>query len=313
MIQHFQFFNRPVLTFFLFFLTGLLASCGDKQPVKSVPPDTRAAGTIHISVDEAFQPVIAEQIAVFEAAYPGAKVIAHYKTEQACFNDLLHDTLTRMIIVSRGLSEDEQGFFMDSLKQKLVSVKVANDAVAVIVNNSSPDSVFTMNEIRAMLDGSGGVKKKLVFDGLTASGTVRYAMDSVLKGKPLSRDIRAANSSQEVIDYVSKNQDAIGFLGISWIGNREDSSQRSFLKSVRIAWLDCAGCKSDSFVKPLQLNIATKQYPMVRGLHYILNERHDGLGSSFGNFLFYERGQLIFKRAYLVPTNISFYIRDTRF
>ncbi len=37
----------------------------------------------------------------------------------------------------------------------------------------------------------------------------------------------AARTSEGVIDYVAKNPDAIGFIGVSWIGNREDDNSKS--------------------------------------------------------------------------------------
>ena len=61
--------------------------------------DTTNSGTIHISVDESFKPVIDSQIQVFEALYPNAKIIADYKPEAECFKDLIKDS-TRMIIVT---------------------------------------------------------------------------------------------------------------------------------------------------------------------------------------------------------------------
>src|ERR1051325_11874425 len=77
--------------------------------------DTEDSGTIHISVDESFKPVIDSQIQVFEALYPGAKIIAHYKPEAECFKDLIQDSI-RMIIVTRGLTEQEEKFYKDSLR-----------------------------------------------------------------------------------------------------------------------------------------------------------------------------------------------------
>ena len=59
---------------------------------------------------------------------------------------------------------------------------VARDAVAVIVNPSAPDSLFTMKDIREILTGK--FKKNLipVFDGVKATSTVRFIIDSVLQG-----------------------------------------------------------------------------------------------------------------------------------
>ncbi|MEP6583828.1 MAG: substrate-binding domain-containing protein [Ginsengibacter sp.] len=271
--------------------------------------DTNETGTIHISVDESFKPIIDSQIQVFEALNTGAKIIPDYKSEADCFKDLIKDS-TRMIIVTRGLTPDEEKFYKDSLSYSLTWSKVANDAIAVIVNNSSPDSLFSLSDLRGILDGSTGDKQIAVFDGLSATSTVRFAVDSILKGKSFDpKKVFAEKNSLGVIDYVSKHNDAIGFVGVSWIGNKEDTAQISFLKSVRIAALQCT-CPEKSYVKPYQVNILRHRYPLVRGLHYILKENYNGLGSGFANFLEYEKGQLIFRRAYLAPTKMNFSVRE---
>jgi phosphate transport system substrate-binding protein len=271
--------------------------------------DTEDSGTIHISVDESFKPVIDSQIQVFEALHSKAKIIAEYKPEAQCFRDLISDS-TRMIIVTRGLTDEEEKFYRDSLKYLPSWTKVANDAIAVIVNNNAPDSDFTMSKIRGILDGSTGDKQLAVFDGLSSTSTVRYAVDSILRGKPFDpKKVFAEKNSQAVIDYVAQNNNVIGFVGVSWIGNKEDTSQVSFLKKVRIASIEC-NCPEKTFIKPYQANIATKRYPLVRGLYYILKENYNGLGSGFANFLEYEKGQLIFRRAYLWPAKMNFTIRS---
>ncbi|MDT9694253.1 hypothetical protein Q5762_39160, partial [Streptomyces sp. P9(2023)] len=74
-----------------------------------------------ISVDESFKPVIQEQIKVYEASYPGTKIIAAYKPEVECFRDLLKDS-TRMIITARGLKENETKYFESTLSFKSLIV-----------------------------------------------------------------------------------------------------------------------------------------------------------------------------------------------
>ncbi len=272
--------------------------------------DTPEKGVIHISVDESFKPIIDSQIQVFEALYPQAKVIAEYKPEAECFRDLIKDS-TRMIIVTRGLTEQEEKFYKDSLKYGPTWDKVANDAIALVVNNRSKDTILTLEKIRGILDGTTGDKEIAVFDGLSATSTVRYAIDSILKGKPFnSGKVFATKSSQDVINHVSSNDNAIGFVGVSWIGNKEDTSQLTFLKKVKIAAIECQRCPGKPFVKPYQANIMLKRYPLVRGLYYILKENYNGLGSGFANFMEYEKGQLIFRRAYLGPAKMNFSIRS---
>jgi phosphate transport system substrate-binding protein len=288
---------------------ALFAGCS--QGTRNDARDTTTSGTIHISVDESFKPIIDSQIQVFEAAYPKAKIIAHYKPEAECLRDLAHDS-TRMVIVTRSLSRQEEEYYEDSLKYSPIKGRLATDAVAVIVNSKSPDSIFTMDDIRGILAGNSTYKLRPVLDGLSATSTVRYAIDSILRGQPLGKNVTAARSSQAVIDYVSENLDAIGFIGVSWLANKEDTTYLSFLQKVNIASIQCGICTRETYVKPYQANIATKRYPMVRGLHYILKENYGGLGSGFANFLENERGQLIFRRAYLWPSRMSFTVRDVQ-
>ena len=143
-------------------------------------------------------------------------------------------------------------------------------------------------------------------DGINSTSTVRFVVDSLLKGEKMGANVQGAKGSEAVIDYISKNTDAIGLVGVSWIGNPSDSDQSSFLQNVRIASLECRGCKDGPFVKPYQANIYNGRYPMIRPLFYVLKENYDGLGSGFQNFLILEKGQRIFKRAYLLPSRMSF-------
>ena len=284
----------------------LQVGCGSKP--KKVSDESLSSGTIHISVDESFKPVIDSQISVFMASYPNANIIAHYKPEAECLKDLRYDSI-RMVIVTRGLSENEVNFYRDTLGYAPRFGKMASDAIAVIVNKKAKDSLFVVSDLRGMLGGTLPSNKKFVMDGLSATSTVRFMMDSVLRGDKLFSGVKAATTSEEVIEFVSNNEDAIGFVGVSWIGNKEDSTQLSFLNKVRIAGLGCERCKESVYVKPYQANIVMKRYPLVRGLYYILKENYAGLGSGFANFLTMERGQLIFKRAYLAPSKMALQVR----
>ena len=286
---------------------GIMISCWACGGVDT--RDTTTSGTINISVDESFKPIIDSQIAVFEALYPKAKIVAHYKSEADCLRDLAHDS-TRMIIITRPLNRQEEAFFKDSVKFVPIAGILAYDAVTVIVNNKAQDSIFSMGDLRAILAGTSSYKFRPVMDGLSATSTVRFAMDSILRGQPLGKNVTAARTSQGVLDYVAEHTDAIGFIGVSWIGNKEDVNQLSFLQKVNIASVQCGICTSETYVKPYQANIYLRRYPMVRSLHYIVKENRGGLGSGFANFLEGERGQLIFRRAYLVPASMSFNVRD---
>lgn len=262
--------------------------------------DTPISGTINISVDESFRPVIEQAIKVYEGSYPGTKIIAHYKTESECFKDFRNDTANRMIIVTRGLNDKENRFYKDSLGFTPATNMIAWDAVTIVTNIDNTDTLYTMEDLQQLLQDKKGNSKKVIFDGLSATSTVHFAIDSILHGGSFDTSVvQAAPSSKEVLNYIAANKNAIGLVGISWIGNPEDTAQVNMLKKVKIAYVQCKLCDSTPYVKPTQGGIITKRYPLVRGLYYILKENYSGLGSGFGDFLYFERGQLIFKRAYL--------------
>jgi len=293
---------------FIFFV-AIAAGCNGTGP-GGHPQESTSRGTIHISVDESFRPVIDSQVQVFESLHPDAHIIVHYKPEAECLKDLNNDSI-RMVVVTRGLDREEQQVMKQRLGYNASFGVVAFDAVAVITNNAAPDSLFGMGEIRSIAKGVSGLKYKMLLDGTNATSTVRFVRDSLLQGDSLSANIVGAQGSEAVIDYVSKNKDAIGLIGVSWVGNKNDPQVLSFLEKVKIAGIECRGCDG-TYVKPYQANIAGGRYPMVRPLYYILKENYDGLGSGFSNFLIYEKGQLIFQRAYLLPSRMQFEIREMR-
>ena len=295
--------NIVMLTFYMCGIFFLFTSCGSDQE----PPDTRVKGTLNISVDESFKPVIDSQIQVYESAFPEAKIIAHYKPEAACFRDFAVDSI-RMIIATRGFTKEEENFMVDSLKVAPEKMVIAYDAVAVIVNRESPDSLLTMTELKQILKGTFTKSLIPVFDGLQATSTIRYIVDSVLRGDSLSPKASAAKNSEEVINYVSRTPDAVGFIGVSWIGNKEDTMQTSFLTKIRVVRLESTD-QPGKYVLPAQGNIYYRRYPMVRDLVYTMKEKHNGIAHGFAYFLSGERGQLIFKRAYLMPAQLDLRVR----
>lgn len=291
-------------------ISGLIAGCGSGGGGNKTPQETPTSGTINISVDESYRPVIDSEIKVFESSYPNVHIIPHYKAEAQCLRDLATDT-TRLILITRGLTEEEEKFYNDSFHLEPTFGPLALDAIAVVVNNQSPDSVFEIKDLQNLLNGTD-TKHVAVMDGVSATSAVRFAIDSILRGQPLGKNVTAARSSQGVLDYVAKTRNAVGFVGVNWIGDPDDPGQVHWLKTVTVAAVRCTSCGGPTWVKPYQSNIALRRYPLVRSLYYILKENWSGVGNNFVNFLQYERGQMIFRRAYLWPTNMAFDIQDAQ-
>jgi phosphate transport system substrate-binding protein len=299
-----KWFSLVVLSCFL------ISGCKSYKQQEDEMPDTKTRGRINVSADESFKPIIDAQVQVFESNFPGTKINVQYKAEAECLKDLLNDTV-RMVIATRSYDQNEKKLLSDSLKIQPEKMVVARDAIAVIVHPQAPDSLFTMDEIKAILKGNFSKKLIPVFDGVQATSTVRFIVDSVLRSDSLSPQAMAARSSEGVIDYVATHPEAIGFIGVSWVGNQDDEQQVSFLKKVKMARLESRDLY-DKYILPVQANIYLNRYPMVRDLVYMLRERHKGLGHGFADFMSGEIGQLIFKRAYLMPAQRKFLIRPIR-
>jgi ABC-type phosphate transport system substrate-binding protein len=295
--------------FWIHILAGvIIAGCENKNKSSNAVHDSPKKGAINISVDESFKPVISEQIKVYESSYPGTKISASYKSEADCFRDLQKDS-TRMIIVARGLTQEESSYYESKLSFAPQFGILAYDAVSVIVNINAKDSIYSLRRLRNMLSGKD-TSHTIVADGTSATSTVRYLLDSVLHGAPFGKNVMAANGSKAVVDYISKNENAIGFVGSSWVTNDQDPEQKAYQNKIRFALLECQkNCDSGSFAKPSQATISYDQYPLVRPLYYVLKENWNGLGTGFSNFLNLERGQLVFRRSYLVPAKMYFGIR----
>lgn len=303
---------KHIFSIFGFLIVLLIAaSCGPGDGRKVEHPDSPVKGEITISADESFKPVIDEQVKVYESNTQGTHIKVEYKPEADCVKDLWNDSI-RMIISTINPSEAEIKQVSDSMKVIITKLPIARDAVAIIIHPGSPDSLLTMDEVKAILTGTGTKPYIPVFDGVKATSTVRYIVDSILKGAKLTDKAVAARTSDSVIQYVASHPLAIGFIGVTWIGNPDDDQQLSFLKKVKMAKLE-SNDKKGKYILPVQANIYLKRYPMTRDLVYILKENYRGLGTGFAEFLSGQIGQLIFKRAYLMPGRRNFIIRPVQY
>ncbi|HLP06247.1 MAG TPA: substrate-binding domain-containing protein [Paludibacter sp.] len=292
----------------LLFLPVVLFSCQQKS--KDGESDTYTSGVISIAVDESFQPIIQEELDVFEAQFPQAGIVPRYSNEVDAVNLLLKDSV-RLAIVTRPLSEKEE----NSLKSRQFephSYRLALDGIALIVNNSNPDTLITVNDIRRILTGevtswnqiypsSHLGEISMVFDNPNSS-TVRYAIDSICHGKPLSSKLNAQENNAEVIEYVSKTRGAIGVIGVNWLGNRKDTTNLSFKNDIRVMSVtDQAVATEENCYKPYQAYLFYGYYPLTRNIFIILNDPRGSLPTGLTSFLTSDKGQRIILKSGLVP------------
>ena len=119
---------------------GMLAACNRKP--KDGLTDTYTSGVIEIAADESFQPIVQEEIDVFEGTFPLAGIVPLYTTEVDAVNLLLKDSV-RLAITTRTLTAEEMNSF-HSRKFYPREIKLATDGLALIVNRQNPDSLINI-------------------------------------------------------------------------------------------------------------------------------------------------------------------------
>lgn len=299
---------------------GILASCNRKP--KDGRTDTYTSGVIEIAADESFQPIVQEEVDVFEGIFPLAGIVPRYTTEVDAINLLLKDSV-RLAITTRTLTAEEINSF-HSRKFYPREIKLATDGLALIVNRQNPDTLISVRDIRRILIGEvknwkevypdSHLKEiRVVFDNPNSS-TVRFATDSICSGKPLSTtEVKALRTNQQVIDYVAQTPGAMGVIGVNWFGNRCDTTNLSFRDEIKVVSVSAEEvATSENSFKPYQAYLYYGDYPLTRSIYILLNDPRNSLPWGFASFLTSDRGQRIILKSGLVPATQPVRIVDVK-
>lgn len=288
----------------------LVFGCTQQGPQKV--KDTPTAGSIAIAADYEYEPITSAEISVFEALYVKAKIHPIFTTEDSAFALLLKDSV-RLIVASRKLLAKEEDYF-HTLKFYPEQMKVATDGLALVVNKDNPDTLLTLYRLKAIFSGKDSLwwhqgkandeKNKIsaVFD-YENSGNSRYIMQHLASGNKLPAYCYAMHGNNQVLDYVSKNKNALGIIGVNWISDGYDTTTMRYMKNVTVV----AVSKKDNpagigdYYKPTQENLQYSVYPLCRDVYIISREAYTGLGSGFFSFVTSNRGQRIIFRDGLGP------------
>lgn len=290
---------------FIFFL--FIYSCNNSTINSDSPTDTTTSGEVNIVVDEGYRPLFETEIFTFESLYTRAHVHVKYKNETEALNDVLNDSC-KVAVINRDLTEEEKKYF-ESKNLYPKSTKIAEDAVAFVVNNGNSDTNITYVNIMCLISGADTSwqqvnpksklkKPQIIFDN-SGSANAKY-IANFNKDPHLPKNSFAVNSNSEVIEYVSDNPSAIGVISVNWISDRDDSLTMKYLKMVKVAGISSFADTSKYF-KPYQAYIKTKEYPFTRDVYMINRQTRAGLGMGFVSFVAGDAGQRIILKMGLIP------------
>jgi phosphate transport system substrate-binding protein len=288
----------------------IVASCAGGT--KSGMDETPTRGNIRICADESFQPLIDTEVFTFTHLYGNAKIKPEYKPEYDVINDFMNDSV-KVIVTSKKLSDYQIQYLRDTLIIARTST-YAYDALALVTNKSNTDTLIRYNTIRDIFLGKisrwkdVNPKSKLgdirvIFDN-TRSGNIRYFKELFEIKDSLSHNFFAVNNNAEVINFVSRNPDALGIVSVNWISDKDDSLSMSFIHKVNVVAVSQQFINDGYYYRPQQGFIYDKSYPFVREIYLISRETFAGLGSGFINWACGEQGQRIVLKSGLVPATM---------
>jgi len=278
-------------------IISLFVMCNQKEK-KNVAKETILKGSATFFVDETLTPIIEDQVAVFESNYD-AKIKIDSKSESEIINSLFNKKSV-VVILTRNLTIDENKIFQ---QKKIIPkiTKFATDAIALISNKSSKDTLIDLKTIIEFMQGKPNAKiKGLVFDNPNSS-TVRYMNTIAGINKIPEKGVYSFKTNEEVIKFISQNDGMIGIVGVNWLSQPKPAMDE-FVNKVNI--LSVKGLASTSYYGPTQNNIAENKYPLARDLFIIDAQGYSGLGMGFASFVAGDIGQRIILKSGLLPVRI---------
>ena len=301
------------LTLFL----GLLPSCGGK-PNPKLEEDYQKAAAKFVA-DESFFPILDEELFYFNS-HRLDTIGVEYMNEQEAIAKVMK-LETWLAFSTRRFTANEEKSLQDR-KYMPRSIPIAYDGLAIIVNNSNPDSCITIKDFKRILRGEvtkwGDIYPKsqlgnidVVFDN-PLSSTVRWCVDSLLDGKEFTNpNIGAVKTSAAVIDYVENHKNSLGIIGSNWLNDKRDTTNVTFKKNITVmgvSKLDSA-TRANSW-KPYQYYLYNGNYPLIRTIYALLNEPRSGIPTAFAHYCQLPKGQLVILRSGLLPRTANMNVRE---
>lgn len=201
----------------------------------------------------------------------------------------LIDKTTQVAMSSRQMKKEEIAL-AKSKGVNPVEHKVAIDALTPVVHpgNSVNDlsieqlSLIYQGKIRNWKEVGGKDMQIVVISRDTSSGTYESWQEKILHKEKVSPRAQLQASSGAVVQAVSKNRYAIGYIGIGYLN-----------KSVKAVTVNGVVANDENALKG--------SYPIARPLYYYTDGEPKGAAAGYLNFVKGPEGQKIVKKEGFVP------------
>ena len=272
-----------------------------KDTAETENQETILTGEIDLYVDQTLQSLVEGQIEVFESQY-NAKIHLTAKSESEIVNDLLSGK-TNMAVLTRRLTKEEENYFTNKKIIPRVS-HFASDAVVFIRNKKSNDTLLDLEDVYNLLHGKPSKVKNLVFENPNSS-VVTYMNRWANVTAGAKENVYSLNSTKEVLEFVTKNPEAMGVIGMDAMAEPYPEWQ-SLVDNLNV--LSVKNVKNTPnnklYYKPTQASLGAGLYPLKRSIYVLNYQGFAGLGTGFASFVVGDIGQRIVMRSNLLPITI---------
>ncbi len=285
-------------------LIALVFSCKkDTDNKDGFEGESITYGEATFFVDNTIQPIVEDVLAVFHNEHDHAHIRQVNITENEILQSIQKNS-ARVMIMPRKLTAEEEAHF----KARKITPRItefATDAIALITNAKTTDTVINLADIYAVMQGKASARvPKLVFDNPNSS-TVKELMRLAGVKTISSENVYSLKTNEEVIKFVHDNPGAIGIVGVNWLLQPPTEIEK-YVEGVMVLSVDNVkidkGAKK--YYKPSQTNIATGSYPLTRKLYVLNYQGKKGLGMGFAIYLSAPDGQRIVLKSGLLPATI---------
>jgi len=289
----------------LMLMLAIQLSCGKSQEKPKMPQDKDAtaqkvSGSIQIKGSDTMVNLGKSWAKAFMVKYPEAKVAVTGGGSGTGIAALIQGT-TDIAQSSRTIKSEE----IDAAQKNGVTPKeflVGYDGISVIANPSSPVKSLTIDQLADIFTAKitnwntvgGNDAKIVILSREVNSGTHVYFKEHVLnKGDSKGTVEFATNalmmpSSQAIADEVANNPNAIGYLGMGYVTEKQKA-------------LPIAKDTGSEAVAPTMENVMSGTYPISRPLFIYTKGEPQGTIKQFMDFVLSPEGQEIVKNEGFVP------------
>ncbi|MFA6598726.1 MAG: phosphate ABC transporter substrate-binding protein [Ignavibacteriaceae bacterium] len=267
--------HKKFLISLLILLNGCAANLYRTSSIKIIGSDTMFVLTSNLA--EAYM-----------KEYPGISLHVEGGGTSEGIKALLNNK-TDICTASRNLKPEEAKLLADYYGSLGLVFLIAKDGLSIYVNPSNPVKDFNLQQLKDIYTGKisnwralGGKDTSITTVTRNPnSGTYFYFKEHIMEDENYSSSAIVVATTKEIVNFVSKNTNAIGYGGMGYKGH---------IFHAKI-----------NGIEPNEENVRNDTYPITRYLHFFTTKSPGGVVKNFIDWVLSPAGQNVVRKSGYIP------------